>query len=82
MVAPLPPGMAPNVEARFERDPGQVRKGLNGPLVRPMLGDESTGAAHAGVADRRRKESQGKLVVHAGRAAWNGIRRGRPARGG
>ena len=54
----------------------------NGLLVRPMLEDESTGVAHTGVADRRRKENQGKLVVHAGRAAWNGIRRGRPARGG
>ena len=45
----------------------EVRKGLNGLLVRPMLGDESTGSARAGVADRRRKGNQGKLVVHAGR---------------
>ena len=36
-----------------------VRKGLNGLLVRPMLGGESTGAARAGVADRRRNETRG-----------------------
>ena len=50
--------MAPNVGARFERAPGKS-EGAIGLLVHPMLADELTGAARAGVADRRRNETRG-----------------------
>ena len=59
VVAPLPPGMAPNIWARFERDPGERRKGLYGQHAFPLLGDETTGTARSGVAGRRRNETQG-----------------------
>ena len=57
-------------------------EGANGLLVSPMLADESTGGRSRGRRRQKEKRNQGKLVVHAGRAAWYGIRRGRPARGG
>ena len=34
-------------------------EGANGLQLRPLLADESTGAARAGVADRRRNETRG-----------------------
>ena len=82
VVARLPPEKPPNdVGARFERDPGE-RMGLNGQHAFPLLGDETIGAARSGIEDGRRIENQGKLVVHARRATWNGIRRWRAARVG
>ena len=36
-------------------------EGANGLLVRPMLGNESIGAARAGAKDRRRNETRGSL---------------------
>ena len=59
-VDPLPPGMAPNGGASFERDLGGAKKRAIGQRAFSLLGDETTGAARSGVADRWRNECQGK----------------------
>ena len=58
MVAPHPPVMAPNVAARFERDPGEQRKGANGQHASPE--DVSASATHSCVPDRKRNENWGE----------------------
>ena len=50
VVAPLPPGKAPNIGVLSSWIRGSP-EGANGLLARPLLGDESTDASHAGVAD-------------------------------
>ena len=81
VVAPLPPVMTTNIGARFERDPAERRKGLNGQHAFPY-NRRRNNRCRSPVADKRRNETQGKLVVHARRATWNGIRLGRLVRSG
>ena len=58
VVAPHPPVMAPNVAARFERDPEEQRKGVNGQNASPE--DVSASATHSCVSDRKRNENWGE----------------------